>query len=143
MCDGAGVFYLLGGAFDDEIEPVSGEAERAPGVSSEIPSLAGLLSCLEPKGVVDPQRANTSHVGTAVMVDGRQPTGVAVGSAGTRSLGYTLPEADCDGVPVEQRKFVEIGEVLGVDGRLWEGTVRGHSSTIVPVAGLARPAEEV
>ena len=125
-CDNCRVLDLLGDAFHDEVESVSREAQRASRIASEISPLPSLLSGLEPEGAIDPKRADSGDVRTAVLIDCRQPTGVPIGSASTGGLGHPLFESFCDSVPVQDWKSVEVGQVLGFVRRSSESGAVGH-----------------
>jgi len=116
-CDSRRFLDLLGDAFHDEVESVSRKAQRASRIASEVSPLPSVLSGLEPEGVIDPQRADTRDVRTAVLIDCRQPTGVPIGPACARGLGHPLFESVCDAVPVKESKSVEVREVLGFGRR--------------------------
>jgi hypothetical protein len=102
---------LFGHALHDEVELVSGNAQRAPRVARQIPPFTGQLSGLEPESAIEPERTDTCHMRASVPVDRRQPAGVSVGPPSPRSLGYPLGETILDNGPIDDWQLIEVGKI--------------------------------
>ena len=114
--DDRGVGDDVGFALRDQIELVGGDAQRAPRVACEVPTLAACARRSRTRRRRRPTGADPGDVWAAVAVDRRQPAGVPVRATGPGGLAHPLVEAVDDAIPVEQWGSVEVGEVGGVQG---------------------------
>jgi hypothetical protein len=101
-------------AFDDKVEVTGGETERAARVALEVPALAVASAGFKPEVGVDPRRTDAGDMRASIVVDCRQPTGVAVWTTRFGRLSYPLAESRYDDRPVDGGQLVEIGKIPGL-----------------------------
>src|SRR5205823_6014055 len=122
-----------------EVELIRSDAQGATGVASDIPSLPGRLPGFEPERSIDPQPTDTGDVRTPVSVDRRQPAGVAVGPAGSRSLREPSLESSSDLWPFDQRRAIGTVQIDCFHSRHDIRTPQNSSDTVPGDVLAARP----